>query len=138
MKAWIFALLSLFSVFAKAEGVAEKLTELSLDKSLKSSSPEVERTQTALKRGMTVCNFESEEKLANVVWFITKAIREKGQYAEATDIIEGVNAVLLGAKSKQDCTELMSSYAVNRIDGNTHSDAVTGARGIYRTMGVVK
>ncbi|GFM85394.1 hypothetical protein PSCICO_07930 [Pseudomonas cichorii] len=138
MKACILVLLSLLSVFARAENVAEKLTELSLDKSLKSSSPEVERTQAALKRGMTVCNFENEEKLANVVWFITKAIREKGQYAEATDIIEGVNAILLGAKTKQDCSELMSLYAVNRIDGNTHSDAVAGGRGVYRSMGIVK
>ncbi|MDD1016855.1 hypothetical protein M5G17_24615, partial [Pseudomonas sp. TNT2022 ID1025] len=134
----LFTLVSLVSLTANADTIAEKLTTLSLDKTVKESSPEVKRTQAALTRGLTVCNFESEEKLANVAWFITKKIRESGQYAESTDIIEGVNAALLGAKAKQDCSEVMSLYAVNRIEGNTHSDAVTGARGIYRAMGLVK
>ncbi|MCV4272313.1 hypothetical protein OH710_06625 [Pseudomonas capsici] len=138
MKAWILIFGAFFSISAHAESIAEKLTELSLDKSVKSTSAEVKRTQTALTRGLTVCNFTSEEKLAEAAWVITKNIREKGQYAEATDLIEGVNAVLLGAKTKQDCTELMALYAVNRIQGNTHSDAITGARGLYRATGVVK
>ena len=139
LKAALFVLASLLSVTANAQtNVAEKLTTLSLDKTLEGSSPEVKRTQTALTRGLTVCDFANEEKLANVAWFITKKIREKGQYAEATDIIEGVNAALLGATAKQDCTEVMSLYAVSRIEGNTHSDSVAGARGLYRATGVVK
>ncbi|QZP26201.1 hypothetical protein [Pseudomonas mosselii] len=138
MRLLIFALASVLSVAANADTVATKLTTLSLDKDVNEDSPEVARTQAALSRGLTVCNFENEETLANTAWFITKKIREKGQYAEATDIIEGVNAALLGAKAKQDCSEIMSLYAVNRIEGNTHSDAVTGARGLYRAMGLVK
>lgn len=138
MKVLCFIAASIFSLSANADSVAEKLTTLSLDKTLKINSQEVKRTQAALTRGLTVCDFANEEKLANVAWFITGKIREKGQYAEATDIIEGVNAALLGAKAKQDCAEVMSLYAVNRIDGNTHSDAVAGARGLYRAMGLVK
>ncbi|WP_156162083.1 hypothetical protein [Pseudomonas sp. MRSN 12121] len=137
MKTVFFILASLCSMAASAETIAEKLTTLSLDKTLKSSSPEVERTQAALTRGLTVCNVENEEKLANIAWFITKKIRAEGRYAEATDVIEGANAVLLGAKTKQDCSELLSLYAVNRIQGSTHSDAVAGARGLYRATGVV-
>lgn len=137
MKSWILIFGAFFSISANAESIAEKLTELSLDKSVKSSSPEVKRTQAALKRGLTVCDFANEEKLAEAAWVITKNIREKGQYAEATDMIEGVNAILLGSKTKQDCTELMALYAVNRIQGNTHSDAVAGARGLYRATGAV-
>lgn len=138
MKIVVFILASVFSFAANAESVAVKLSTLSLDKTLKESSQEAARTQAALTRGMTVCNFENEEKLANVAWFITKKIREEGQHAEATDILEGVNAALLGAETKQDCSEVMSLYAVNRIEGHTHSDAVTGARGLYRAMGIVK
>lgn len=138
MKLIFIALLSLLSLSANAQTIAEKLTILSLDKDVEEGSKEVKRTQAALTRGLTVCNFENEEKLASAAWVITKNIREKGQYAEATDIIEGVNAALLGAKAKQDCSEVMALYAVNRIEGNTHSDAVTGARGLYRTMGLVK
>ena len=84
-----------------------------------------------------MCNVDSEEKLANLAWFITKKIRSEGRYAEATDIIEGANAILLGAKSKQDCAELFSLYAVNRIQGSTHSDAIAGGRGLYRATGIV-
>lgn len=138
MRFLVFALASVLSVAANADTIATKLTTLSLDKDVSEDSPEVARTQAALSRGLTVCNFENEEKLANTAWFITKKIREKGQYAEATDIIEGVNAALMGAKAKQDCSEVMSLYAVNRIEGNTHSDAVAGARGLYRAMGLVK
>ena len=139
MKALLLVFASLLSLTANAQtSVAEKLTSLSLDKTVRDNSPEVARTQAALTRGLTVCDFENEEKLANVAWFVTKKIREKGQYAEATDVIEGVNAALLGAKAKQDCAEVMSLYAVNRIEGNTHSDAITGARGLYRAMGLVK
>ncbi|WP_122300419.1 hypothetical protein [Pseudomonas syringae] len=137
MKISFFVLASLFSVAANAQGTAEKLTTLSLDKSFESNSPEVERTRKALARSLTVCNVENEDKVANIAWFITKKIRSEGRYAEATDIIEGVNAVLLGAKSKQDCSELLSLYAVNRIEGRTHSDAVAGGRGLYRLAGVV-
>ncbi|MDS9879391.1 hypothetical protein RMI40_31635 [Pseudomonas protegens] len=137
MKVILFTLISLFSIVANADTVAEKLTTLSLDRTLKGNSPEVTRTQAALTRGLTVCNLESEEKLANIAWFITKKIRAEGHYAEATDIIEGANAVLLGAKSKQDCAELLSLYAVNRLQGSTHSDAVAGGRGLYRASGVV-
>lgn len=137
MKILFFSLISLFSVVANAETVAEKLTTLSLDKTLKNNSPEVVRTQAALTRGLTVCNVENEEKLANIAWFITKKIRSEGQYAEATDVIEGANAVLLGAKTKQDCAELLSLYAVNRIQGSTHSDAVAGGRALYRATGTV-
>lgn len=138
MKILFTLLVSLFSLAANAQTVAEKLTTLSLDRTLKIGSPEVQRTQAALTRGLTVCDVDNEEKLANIAWFITKKIRTEGRFAEATDIIEGVNAVLLGAKNKQDCTELMSLYAVNRIQGNTHSDAVAGARGLYRLSGVVE
>ncbi|MDD0973825.1 hypothetical protein [Pseudomonas fontis] len=138
MKLMFIVLLSLFSLSANAQTIAEKLTILSLDKDVDEDSKEVKRTQAALTRGLTVCNFENEEKLASAAWVITKNIREKGQYAEATDIVEGVNAALLGAKAKQDCSEVMALYAVNRIEGSTHSDAVTGARGLYRTMGLVK
>lgn len=139
MKLSLAVFVSIFSVAAAADtGVAEKLTSLSLGKNFKSSSAEVKRTQAALTRGLTVCDFKDEDKLANVAWFITKKIRDEGQHAEATDVIEGVNAALLGAKAKQDCTEIMSLYAVNRINGNTHSDAVTGARGLYRSTGIVK
>lgn len=138
MKILIFVLTSCFSLIVNAATVAEKLTSLSLDRTLKESSAEVTRTQAALTRGLSVCDFETEEKLANVAWFITKKIRAEGQYAETTDIIEGVNAVLLGAKTKQDCTELLSLYAVNRIHGSTHSDAVAGGRGLYRASGVVE
>lgn len=139
MKVLVLVLASFVSVAANAQtSIAEKLTELSLDRTVKDGSPEVRRTQAALIRGLTVCDFENEEKLANVAWFITKKIREKDQYAEATDVIEGVNAALLGATAKQDCTEVMSLYAVNRIAGGTHSDAVAGARGLYRATGVVK
>lgn len=138
MKVIFFILGSLLSVAANADTVAEKLTTLSLDKTLKKDSLEVERTQAALERGLTVCKIENEERLANIAWFITKKIRAEGKYAEATDIIEGVNAVLLGAKTKQDCSELLSLYAVNRIAGNTHSDAVAGGRGLYRATGVVE
>ena len=137
MKILFFTLVSLFSLTANADTIAEKLTTLSLDKTFKESSPEVERTQAALTRGLTVCNVESEEKLANLAWFITKKIRSEGRYAEATDIIEGANAILLGAKSKQDCAELLSLYAVNRIQGSTHSDAIAGGRGLYRATGIV-
>lgn len=138
MKLLIFVLASFFSLIVNAATVAEKLTGLSLDRTLNKSSSEVIRTQAALTRGLTVCDFENEEKLANVAWFITKKIRAEGHYADATDVIEGVNAVLLGAKTKQDCTELLSLYAVNRIQGNTHSDAVAGGRGLYRANGVVQ
>ncbi|QIH08940.1 MULTISPECIES: hypothetical protein [unclassified Pseudomonas] len=138
MRTLIFVFAALFSVAAVAETVAEKLTIVSLDKDVEASSPEVKRTQVALTRAMTVCNVESEAKLADIVWFITKKIRSEGHYAEATDLIEGVNAVLLGTKEKQDCTELLSLYAVNRIQGSTHSDAVAGGRGLYRGMGLVK
>lgn len=137
MKTLSFFLASFFTLTANAGTTAEKLTTLSLDKTVKNSSPEVKRTEAALTRSLTVCNAENAEKLANVAWFVTKKIRSEGQHAEATDIIEGVNAVLLGAKTKQDCTELLSLYAVSRIDGNTHSDAVAGARGFYRIAGVV-
>lgn len=137
MKVLVSILALLFSFTANAQTVAEKLTTLSLDKKHKAGSPEVQRMQAALTRGLTVCNVDNEEKLANIAWFITKKIRTEGRYAEATDIIEGVNAVLLGAKNKQDCTELMSLYTVNRIQGNTHSDAVAGARGLYRLSGIV-
>lgn len=137
MKFILLTLISLFSIAANADTVAEKLTTLSLDRTLKENSPEVTRTQVALTRGLTVCNLENEEKLANIAWFITKKIRAEGHYAEATDIIEGANAVLLGAKSKQDCAELLSLYAVNRLQGSTHSDAVAGGRGLYRASGVV-
>lgn len=137
MKFILLTLISLFSIAANADTVAEKLTTLSLDRTLKGNSPEVTRTQAALTRGLTVCNLENEEKLANIAWFITKKIRAEGHYAEATDIIEGANAVLLGAKSKQDCAELLSLYAVNRLQGSTHSDAVAGGRGLYRASGVV-
>ncbi|WP_124319528.1 hypothetical protein ACA087_06545 [Pseudomonas chlororaphis] len=137
MKTVFFILTLLCSMTAGAETIAEKLTTLSLDKTVKGSSQEVQRTQAALTRGLTVCNVESEEKLANIAWFITKKIRAEGQYAEATDVIEGANAVLLGAKTKQDCSELLSLYAVNRIQGSTHSDAVAGGRGLYRSTGVV-
>jgi len=137
LKFILLTLISLFSIAANAGTVAEKLTTLSLDRTLKESSPEVKRTQAALTRGLTVCNLENEEKLANIAWFITKKIRAEGHYAEATDIIEGANAVLLGAKSKQDCAELLSLYAVNRLQGSTHSDAVAGGRGLYRASGVV-
>lgn len=138
MKALIFALVSIVPTIVYAETVAEKLTIVSLDKDVKANSPEVKRTQAALTRAMTVCEVESEAKFADTVWFITKKIRSEGHYAEATDLIEGVNAVLLGAKKKQDCTELLSLYAVNRIQGSTHSDAVAGGRGLYRGMGLVK
>lgn len=138
MKLLIFVMASFFSMIVNAATVAEKLTGLSLDRTLKESSIEVTRTQTALTRGLSVCDFESEEKLANVAWFITKKIRAEGHYAEATEIIEGVNAMLLGAKTKQDCTEVLSLYAVNRIQGSTHSDAVAGGRGLYRASGVVQ
>lgn len=138
MKALIFALISIVPTIVYAETVAEKLTIVSLDKDVKANSPEVKRTQAALTRAMTVCEVESEAKFADTVWFITKKIRSEGHYAEATDLIEGVNAVLLGAKKKQDCTELLSLYAVNRVQGSTHSDAVAGGRGLYRGMGVVK
>lgn len=137
MKALVFFMSLFLSLSANAQTVAEKLTTLSLNKTLKTGSSEVLRTQAALTRGLSVCNVDNEEKLANIAWFITKKIRTEGLYAEATDIIEGVNAVLLGAKNKQDCTELMSLYAVNRIQGNTHSDAVAGARGLYRSSGIV-
>lgn len=137
MKICILVLASLFSMAANAETIAEKLTTLSLDKTVKSNSPEVKRTQAALTRGLTVCDVDNEEKLANIAWFITKKIRAEGQYAEVTDVIEGANAVLLGAKAKQDCSELLSMYAVNRIEGRTHSDAVAGARGFYRMSGLV-
>jgi hypothetical protein len=122
---------------ASAQTIAEKLTTLSLDKTVENNSPEVERTQAALTRGLTVCNVENEEKLANIAWFITKKIRAEGHYADATDVIEGANAVLLGAKTKQDCAELLSLYAVNRMQGSTHSDAVAGGRGLYRLTGAI-
>ncbi|MHC8342267.1 hypothetical protein [Pseudomonas sp. RT6P73] len=138
MKVIFFILASFCSMAASAQTIAEKLTTLSLDRTVRSSSPEVERTQAALTRGLTVCNVEDEEKLANIAWFITKKIRAEGQYAEATDVIEGANAVLLGAKAKQDCAELLSLYAVNRIQGSTHSDAVAGGRGLYRSTGVIE
>lgn len=138
MKTFIFALAALFSVAANAESTAQKLTILSLDKEVKANSPEVKRTQAALTRAMTVCDVESEAKLADIVWFITDKIRSEGHYAEATDLIEGANAVLLGAKSKQDCADLLSMYTVNRLSGSTHSDAVAGARGLYRATGIVK
>lgn len=138
MRIVTFALASIFSFAAHAESVAVKLTTLSLDKDVSERSQEVVRTQAALTRGLTVCNGKDEEQLASSAWVMTKKIREKGQYAEATDILEGVNAALLGAKTKQDCDELLAMYAVNRIEGQTHSDAVTGARGLYRTMGLVK
>lgn len=138
MKLLIFVLASFFSLIVNAATVAEKLTGLSLDRTIDKSSSEVIRTQAALTRGLTVCDFENEEKLANVAWFITKKVRAEGHYADATDVIEGVNAVLLGAKTKQDCTELLSLYAVNRIQGSTHSDAVAGGRGLYRANGVVQ
>lgn len=137
MKVCVLVLASLFSMAANAETIAEKLTTLSLDKTVKSNSLEVERTQAALTRGLTVCNVENEEKLANIAWFITKKIRSEGRYAEVTDVIEGANAVLLGAKAKQDCSEVLSMYAVSRLDGNTHSDAVAGGRALYRLSGVV-
>lgn len=138
MRIMTFALASILSFTAHAESIAVKLTTLSLDKDVSEKSPEVARTQAALTRGLTVCNFEDEEQLASSAWVMTKKIREKGQYAEATDILEGVNAALLGAKAKQDCNEVLAMYTVNRIEGHTHSDAVTGARGLYRTMGLVK
>ncbi|NNA49739.1 MULTISPECIES: hypothetical protein [Pseudomonas] len=138
MKLLIFVLASFFSLIVNAATVAEKLTGLSLDRTIDKSSSEVIRTQAALTRGLTVCDFENEEKLANVAWFITKKVRAEGHYADATDVIEGINAVLLGAKTKQDCTELLSLYAVNRIQGSTHSDAVAGGRGLYRANGVVQ
>ncbi|MDU9392128.1 hypothetical protein [Pseudomonas sp. zfem002] len=138
MKGLVFVLLCSISISATAATVAEKLTELSLDKRVKASSPEVKRTQAALTRGLTVCDGKDEEALASSAWVMTKEIREKGQYADSTDILEGINAVLLGAKSKQDCDELLALYTVNRIQGNTHSDAVTGARGLYRATGVVQ
>ena len=137
LKILFFVLASVFSTVANAQTTAEKLTILSLDRTVKSNSPEVERTQAALTRGLTVCDVENEEKLANIAWFITKKIRAEGRYAEATDVIEGVNAVLLGAKTKQECSELLSLYAVNRLHGSTHSDAVAGGRGLYRSTGVV-
>jgi len=138
LKLLIFVLASFFSLIVNAATVAEKLTGLSLDRTIDKSSSEVIRTQAALTRGLTVCDFENEEKLANVAWFITKKVRAEGHYADATDVIEGINAVLLGAKTKQDCTELLSLYAVNRIQGSTHSDAVAGGRGLYRANGVVQ
>lgn len=138
MKGIIFALAAIFSAAAHADSTAVKLTTLSLDKDVTASSPEVIRTQAALTRGMTVCNAKDEEALAGSAWVMTKKIRAEGQYAEATDILEGVNAVLLGAKTKQDCNELMALYTVNRMDGNTHSDAITGARALYRGTGVVQ
>ncbi|QLG93190.1 hypothetical protein HZF02_15010 [Pseudomonas yamanorum] len=139
MKIIHFTLMSLFSLSANAQTIsmAEKLTALSLDKAVNHSSPEVKRTQAALTRGLTVCNIEKEEKLANIAWSITEKIRAEGQHAETTDIIEGLNAVLSGARAKQNCTELLSLYAANRILGSTHSDAVMGARRMYRSTGVV-
>ncbi|WP_460418893.1 hypothetical protein [Pseudomonas sp. microsymbiont 2] len=138
MKIMVFALASILSFAVHAESVAVKLTTLSLDKDVSERSAEAVRTQAALTRGLTVCNFEDEEQLASSAWVMTKKIREKGQYAEATDILEGINAALLGAKVKQDCNEVLAMYTVNRLEGNTHSDAVTGARGLYRAMGLVK
>lgn len=138
MKIVFFALASVLSFAAHAESIAVKLTTLSTDKDVSEHSPEVARTQAALTRGLTVCNFEGEEQLASAAWAMTKKIRDKGQYAEATDILEGVNAALLGAKSKQDCSEVLAMYTLNRIEGHTHSDAVTGARGLYRAMGLVQ
>lgn len=138
LKFLIFALLSIASLTANAATIAEKLTILSLDKDVPSGSPEVLRMQTALTRGLTVCTFKTEEQLANAVWAITKKIRSEGAQAESTEVLEGVNAILLGAKERQDCSELLALYAVNRIQGSTHSDAVAGARGIYRLAGTVE
>lgn len=137
MKTLLFILSLVLPLSANAQTLAEKLTTLSLDKTYKADSAQVQRTQAALTRGLSVCNAESEEKLANIAWYITKKIRAEGHYAEATEIIEGANAVLLGAKTKQDCAELLSLYTVNRLQGGTHSDAVAGARGLYRSTGIV-
>ncbi|EAA9933509.1 hypothetical protein DKU74_20045 [Salmonella enterica subsp. salamae] len=138
MKWLIVLLFSVFTVAANAATTAEKLTILSLDKEVRSDSPEVRRTQAAFDRNATVCTFDNEDKLANAVWYVTKKIRSEGYYAESTDIIEGLNAILLGAKEKVDCTEILSEYAVTRMDGKTHSDAIVGARGLYRAMGIVQ
>jgi nitrogenase subunit NifH len=125
------------TVAAQAETKAEQLAALSWGKALAADTPEVKRLQAALTRGMTVCDFESDSQLANVAWSATKTIREAGQYAEATEIVEGVNAALLGAKARQDCIKFIALYGANRVEGRTHSDAVVGARALYRVAGVV-
>lgn len=138
MKKHIIALLlALATTNVMAETLAHKLTILSLDKEVKANSAEVKRTQDALTRSATVCK-EEEGPLVEVVWYITKEIRKKDAHAESTDMIEGINAILLGAKEKQDCKELLALYATNRISGSTHSDAVSGIRPILRAAGIVE
>lgn len=122
------------SNIAHAVTLEEKLITLNSEWNIGTTQSQVARLDQALIRSESVCD-SNKEALAEVAWKATKTIRNEGHFADLVDIVEGVNASLYGANTKQDCSELLDAYTANRIQGRTHSDVVTGLRGLYKAIG---
>jgi hypothetical protein len=95
------------------------------------------RATAALDNAKALC-VESRNELADRAYVVAKILRGKDVSANSVEILEGVATTnadtidgFLNAKERPHvCSETMAAYAVARISGMTHTDAVLGGRGV--------
>jgi hypothetical protein len=116
-----------------ASSVGVKLASIDAGQVFKEEAPQVQRANTALRAASSRCT-GSPEDIANYAVVVAKEVQRQGNAATAVELLEGLDAVLVDFKTRQDCARVLASYSAVRKDGYTHSRAVVMQRALMKVI----
>jgi len=127
-------LLATNHAYGANETEAYKLAVIDANQFVKHGGMEDKRAQAAITAARTVCDVKSEGVISSQAVLVTNLLAKDEIFARPVDILEGLNAVLNGGKSKANCSRVMANYAgLRKESGFTHSQAIASMRVLENT-----
>lgn len=97
------------------------------------SSPQVKRAAAAVRAAGIRCITQGEQ-LADQALTASQAVQKQGKVASTVEVLEGLDAVLVDFKARQDCSTVLAQYATLRREGYTHSRTVVMQRALLKVV----